>query len=132
MISLFNAIIRRGHVPREVPIQNLMSALGLVVTPNADANEDESVASGEISESEIEQAESSVATHDEAVAPGYLSEHPAKQPHDIEYTIAVNHIPAQVMKSLGKLASTERLKIILRTVAVGAYLLSLDLGMIIC
>ena len=50
MISLFNAIVRRGHVPREDAIKRLMTHVGLVVTPNATDDGDDSVVSADISD----------------------------------------------------------------------------------
>ena len=72
MISLFNSIVRRGHVPREEAIQRLMESVGLVVTPNTE--DQPNAAEDEISDDLSEAAESSVCTHDEAVdVPGYLA-----------------------------------------------------------
>ena len=61
MISLFNAIVRRGHCPREPSLQRLMKGLGMEVTPNSDEtpeleDDDLSISEG---------AESSVETEDE-------------------------------------------------------------------
>ena len=38
MTSLFNLIVRRGHVPREASIRRLMEGVGLVVTSNSDVD----------------------------------------------------------------------------------------------
>ena len=38
MISLFNLIVRRGHVPREEAIRRLFNKVGLVVEPNSDCD----------------------------------------------------------------------------------------------
>ena len=73
MISLFNAIVRRGHVPREPAIQRLMTHVGLVVSPNATVDDGDSVASDDISDGETEAAESSSGTDDVAVDVSHLT-----------------------------------------------------------
>ena len=51
MISLFNAIVKRGHQPREGPIRRLMEELGLEILPNVGDDEDEDTESDEGGES---------------------------------------------------------------------------------
>ena len=69
MVSLFNLIVRRGHVPREEAIRRLMGKVGLVVEPNSGEAED-----GECSDLGLEDegGESEHdATDDEVVEGGY-------------------------------------------------------------
>ena len=66
MISLFNTIVRRGHVPREASIRRLMESIGLTIEANADGAADDADNASEAS-TEAEDAESSVATNDECV-----------------------------------------------------------------
>ena len=47
MISTFNLIVRRGHVPREQALVRLMSAVGLTVEPNVGTAADDGVDHGD-------------------------------------------------------------------------------------
>ena len=67
MISLFNLIIRRGHVPREAAIRRLMESVGLVVVPNMARPSDDDNDDDADDEPEEESVESSVETEDESV-----------------------------------------------------------------
>ena len=49
MISTFNLIVRRGHVPREQAIIRLMQALNLEVTSNVGTDADDGVAGDALS-----------------------------------------------------------------------------------
>ena len=58
MTSLFNLIVRRGHVPREASIRRLMEGVGLVVTSNSDADCAPSDVEDDLSDSGCEGGES--------------------------------------------------------------------------